>query len=160
MLNILVYVLQSCRLKPHQSSLPNLFSQKKKIRISGRRWYSTCQEGRKRILLPLLSLKLCLCQVTTNRKSRIKTQAPCTPPTTQCRLCWCQLLLTNNHSARLLWHILPGGLNNRKAQLRKPAFDACSAGIPSRKYKGPSCPQTEERLPEMPFASSYMPVSL
>lgn len=27
--------------------------------------------------------------------------------------------------------------------------------IPSRKRKGPSCPQTEERLPTNPFASSY-----
>lgn len=27
--------------------------------------------------------------------------------------------------------------------------------IPSRKRKGPSCPQTEERLPSNPFASSY-----
>lgn len=85
------------------------------------------RKKRKRILLPLLSLKLFLCQVTTNRKSRIKTQPPCPPPTTQCWLCCCQLLLTNNHTVRLLWHILPGGLNNRKAQLRKPAFHTCRA---------------------------------
>lgn len=71
------------------------------------------RKKRKRILLPLLSLKLCLCQVTTNRKSGIKTQPPRPPPSTQCRLC--QLPLTNNHTVRLLWHILPGGLNNRKA---------------------------------------------
>lgn len=44
------------------------------------------RKKRKRILLPLQSLKLCSCQVTTNRKSRIKTQPPRPPPSTQHRL--------------------------------------------------------------------------
>lgn len=119
-------------LTPHSSDAPSphtltLPGEKKNINVIGGRCWQ-CMPGRKekekKVSLPLPPPKLRLCQVTTNRKGRIKTQPPRPPPSTQLKLHGCQLPLTNNYTARLLGHILPGGPSSRKAQLRKPGCDA------------------------------------
>lgn len=118
-----------CTVSPHSDPPGG----KKNINVIGRRCWQ-CMPGRKekekKVSLPLPPPKLRLCQVTTNRKGRIKTQPPRPPPSTQLKLHGCQLPLTNNYTARLLGHILPGGPSSRKAQLRKPGCDAWGSWNP------------------------------
>lgn len=151
-LNILVYVLQSSRALTCQASPPTLPlspappPKKKQLLVEGVAVHaSEKRKKRERILLHLQSLKLCLCLVTTNRKSSIKAHPPHLPPSTQ------HMLVPATAHKRASGTVLPGGLSNRTAQPSNSASDSWGTSDPFRKHKGPSC--SREKRGHLPAPS-------
>lgn len=133
-LHILVYVFHSCRASTHQSSPPTLpllplGKKKKKIMITGGRYCSTCQreekEKKKDLAAPAVSETLPL--PSYNKQERQNQNTAPTSPFIHPAQAALLPATAHNHTASLPWHILPGGLNNRRTQLRKPASNAWGA---------------------------------